>query len=440
MSEKFKRTYISAKEFVSSWEKEIYELTNLDYFIYLLINEIGAALEHDFFPQIDSEDLFYLKNDEIAAVAFNIGDGLQLFLDKNCFNGCSLGCPNKLSKPFSKKDDQVRIDFVTTEFDGITASCTNREDCLYHDVMNYVVIDALLDFYNYEMGVILHEKDRKLNRLATFIMDYIIHFIYRNGERLLSNPTETATDLFSRDLQSDEQLWEEILPDPETDEDDEADAWKMQHVSVDTVFSTFEEEKTSLLNSEFSAKLFANFRKFLDDYLEVDRLDELEFEYIEEFFLLLLPQEFLMDKVDFTELDNLFSVLFEYVDQQVGTELKESYSAFALYELQEIERTLKITQAYHKENSYINFLLSKDSTDNDCVDGYFEIVEITEDYIQLNDLDMKSTHKNIDLGVLDSMELKQGDILHVQLNTDGSVWRMVYLELLYPAPSKYFLY
>ena len=71
MSEKYKKTYISAKEFVSSWEKEIYELTNLDYFIYLLINELGSRLEHDFFPQIDDEDLFYLKNEEIAAISFN---------------------------------------------------------------------------------------------------------------------------------------------------------------------------------------------------------------------------------------------------------------------------------------------------------------------------------------------------------------------------------
>lgn len=441
MSEKFKKTYISVKEFVSSWEKEIYELTNLDYFIYLLINELGATLEHDFFPQIDQEDLFYLKNDEIAAIAFNIGDGLQLFLDKNCFNGCSLGCPNKLNKPFSKKDNQIRVDFVTTEFDGITASCTNREDCLYHDVMNYVVIDALLDFYNYEMGVILHEKDRKLNRLATFIMDYVIKFIYRNGEHLLSNPNETAIDLFSKDLQSSDELWEEILPESEeNEEEDEADLWKLTHVSVDNIFALFAEENNDILTSPFSEKLFSNFRKFLSDYLEVSRLDELEFEYIEEFFLLLLPQEFLLEEIDFEELQTVCSKLFTFIDIQTGTELKDSFDAFALNELKEIERTFRLTQSCQKQKSYISFLLSKDSENSKTVEGYFEVIEKSESNVSLYDLDLKSTHKNIDLYPVDISELKQGDVLHMQLNTDSSLWRLVYLELLYPSASKYFLY
>ena len=440
MSEKYKKTYISAKEFVSSWEKEIYELTNLDYFIYLLINELGSRLEHDFFPQIDDEDLFYLKNEEIAAISFNIGDGLQLFLDKNCFNGCSLGCPNKLNKPFSRQEDQIRIDFVTTEFDGLTASCTNREDCLYHDVMNYVVLDALLDFYNYEMGVILHEKDRKLNKLATFIMEYVIQFIYRNGEKLLSNPNETATELFSRDLQRDEELWEEMLPDPDNDETDDADSWKVNHISVEVIFNSFEEEHGHLLNNLFSQKLFGNFRKFLNEYLEVNRLDELEFEYIEEFFLLLLPQDFLMDTVDFNELRVLFSALFEFIDQQVGTDLKENFDTFKTYELTEVERTLLITQKYQNKNPYINFLLSKEASKNELEEGYFEIIEKNDDRIILRDVDLKNTYDNIDLGFLENEQIKLGDILHVQLNTDGNRWRLIFLELIFPASSKYFLY
>ncbi len=117
MSNKFNKGYITAREFVNSWEKEVYELTYLDYFTYLLINELGLLLEEDFFPEIEQQDLFCLNKEEVSALAFNIGDGLQLFLDKNCFGGCSLGCPNKLSKPFSTEEDEIRINFVTTELD-----------------------------------------------------------------------------------------------------------------------------------------------------------------------------------------------------------------------------------------------------------------------------------------------------------------------------------
>ena len=140
MSKDFGKGYISAKEFVNSWEKEVYELTNLDYFIYLLINNIGGLLENDFFADYDQKDHFYLNSEEISALSFNIGDSLQLFLEKNCFGSCNLGCPNKLKQPFSEKDDEIRIKFVSTEFDGLAASCVSREDCLYHDVITTKIV------------------------------------------------------------------------------------------------------------------------------------------------------------------------------------------------------------------------------------------------------------------------------------------------------------
>ena len=52
MAEPIKKTYISAREFVDSWEKEIYELSNLDYFIYLLINELALGIEKNFFSRL----------------------------------------------------------------------------------------------------------------------------------------------------------------------------------------------------------------------------------------------------------------------------------------------------------------------------------------------------------------------------------------------------
>ena len=47
MAEKFEKTYISVNEFIESWEKELYELNYLDYFIFLLINKLGFQIEHD---------------------------------------------------------------------------------------------------------------------------------------------------------------------------------------------------------------------------------------------------------------------------------------------------------------------------------------------------------------------------------------------------------
>lgn len=441
MQNKYNKGYITAREFVNSWEKEVYELTYLDYFIYLLINDLGMLLENDFFPKVDQEELFYLNTDEISALAFNIGDGLQLFFDKNCFGGCSMGCPNKLSEPFSKEKDETRLNFVTTEFGGIIASCTNHEDCLYHDVMNYVVIDALLDFYNYEMGVVLHEKDRKLNKLAIFVMDHIISFTQENGPKLLQKPNDLAADLFKKDLQGDEDIWEEVIPENEDLEEDISEAWKVYHVSVNTVFSNFESENYDLLEKPFSKKLLAEFRSFLNDYLEVNRLDDFEFEYIEEFFSLIFPQAFLMDdNVDFIQFEELFSKLFDFIDQNGTTKLAKAFLIFKQDELQEIKRTFSLTQAYQSQNSYVSFLLSKDASNSTLLEGYFEIFKLDSGSAKLRNVDQKTIHDTVNLGALKSADLKEGDILHIQLITENAELRIVYLELAYPAISKYFLY
>jgi len=438
---KYNKGYITAREFVNSWEKEVYELTYLDYFIYLLINDLGMLLEKDFFPKIDHQELFFLSNDEISALAFNIGDGLQLFLDKNCFGGCSLGCPNKLSKPFSKEEDEIRSNFVSTEFDGITSSCTNREDCLYHDVMNYVVIDALLDFYNYEMGVVLHEKDRKLGKLSTFVMDHIIFFTQTNGPKLLEKPADLASDLFAQDLQGDEDIWEDAIPENEELEEDISEAWKVYHVSVNAIFSNFESENFDLLEKPFSKKLLSEFRLFLNDYLEVNRLDDFEFEYIEEFFSLIFPQSFLLDdNIDFGQFEELFSKLFEYIDQSGSTKLANAFLLFKQDELLEIKRTFSLTQAFQSQNSYVNFLLSREASDPTLLEGYFELSALDDGLAKLKNVDQRTIHENVDLSILKTSYLKVGDILHLQLVTENRQLRLAYLELIYPPISKYFLY
>jgi len=443
VSQEFSKGYISAKEFVNSWEKEVYELTNLDYFIYLLINNVGSLLENDFFSDFNQTDHFYLNSEEISALSFNIGDSMQLFLEKNCFGSCNLGCPNKLIQPFNEKDDEIRIKFVSTEFDGLAASCVSREDCLYHDVMNYVVIDALLDFYNYEMGIVLHEKDRRLNNLTHFLMANIINFTEVNGSKLLNNPNELATDLFQKDLQNDD-VWEEVLPSMSDAEDDEdySEEWRPENKSIFEVFKEFEEENQHLIEAAFTKKLLLQFRKFLDDYLEVNKLDELEFEYIDEFFSLLFLQDFLMDDdVNFKEMETLFKGLFQYIDQIVNIQLSSAFELYAKNELLEIKRTLNLTRKYNKKHTYINFLLNDQSRNSDnLMEGYFEITEFSDNSLVLRDVDNKTFHDNIDLGEILKMDIKAGDILHLQLNVKEATWKIAYLELIYPSASKYFLY
>lgn len=433
--------YISAREFVDSWEKEIYELTNLDYFTYKIINEMGAALENYFYPTIGAEDVFYLNQNEIATLAFNIGDGLQNFFDKNCFGGCKLGCPNKLSRPFSEQDDLVRTKFVSENLDGITASCINREDCLYHDVLNYVVLDAILDFYNYEMGIILHEKDRRLTKLSLFVMELIINFTRKNGATLLAKPNELATELFVTMLEDDKpDKWEDKIPvDAELYEDEKA-PWKQQTVTFRNIAENFEAANPDLLSTAFTQKLFSKFCIFFQEYIELNIDEEFDFEYIEEFFALIFPNDFILDSdVSFPEVEKLFKVFFAYLADE---KVVDFYSNFALYannDLKELQRTFLISQVFQKEKSYVDFLISGKNNNAHVIELFMEVTKLNNNEIEFFDLSLKTTHKNINVGVLRNMGLKENDIIHAYFDTSEQEWQLLFLEQLYPYFTKYFL-
>jgi len=146
------------------------------------------------------------------------------------------------------------------------------------------------------------------------------------------------------------------------------------------------------------------------------------------------------EDVDLTLFDELFSQLFEYIDTTTGTSLLEPYKLFRKKSLKEVMRTFSITRRYHKENSYINFLLTNDISNPKLFEGYFEVMECKENHIKFRDIDLKSYHTNINIGSLFTEDLKKGDIFHLQVNTELPEWKITYLELIYPEVSKYFLY
>ena len=151
MSERFEKTYISVNEFVSSWEKEIYELNNLDYFTYLLINFIGYSIEHEFFNKENPSAYLRIDPEEIATLSFNVGDSFESFLENNCFGDCTLSCPTKLNEMVSPDE---------TELDGthlnivqiINGEDLSKKQFLLTDILNYVVLDTLFDFYIFLSG------------------------------------------------------------------------------------------------------------------------------------------------------------------------------------------------------------------------------------------------------------------------------------------------
>ncbi len=442
MAERFKNIYITAREFINNWEKEVYELTQLDYFIYLLINEIGAALENDYMAGRPAENAMRLDKQEIASLAFALGDSLYTFLDKNCFGACSLGCPNKLSKPFTQKEEAIRAGIAMREFDGNPMHCRSREECLFHDVMSYVIVDVLIDFYNYELVVEVDENDPEISKLALFIMDSILAFTHKNGPLLLKMPGDPAMDDFNEILSDDTSEWDEdILENVFDDDDMEEESWKFANLAVTSIIKTFQEDRPGIFTTALTQKLLLSFSEYLEDYLSTNHVDGFEFSELTGFFQIELPQAFILDdEFSWEQVVAVFTPFFEYIDAETGKHLKSEFKAFCDRELADLQRVFSATRLAQQKFSFLDFMLDPHNDAFKPVEGYYEIVDVEPGGFTFSDIHLNQLYRGIDLGEAATVGIKPGDIVHGHLAIQDDHGWLKYVEQVYVPASKFFLY
>lgn len=442
MDEQFKRIYISAAEFIDSWEKEVYQLTHLDYFSFLLINDLALAIEQDFFSKTKNASVLQLGNDEIVSLAFNITDSLQDFLEKNCFGTCSLHCPFQLDGPINE-GDALPIDDFSCTCKIYNGGIQTREQFLSSDVLNYVILDCMLDFYNYEMGIILSESDRYLLDFAEFLLNKIMAFIRFKGQRFLQSHNENATDLFNEYLQNNDSYWEEryFFEDQDDEDEDEQEPWKTASADLEKIFDEL------IVQYQFSDTAFPGYRiieyfkEYLCEYLELSDIDELNMEDLREFFTVVLPHEMLFEEhFNFDALIDLFTNILTYLEFNHGLYLNVPFKKFIENEIPEIIRAFKITRNYNSRHSFVDHLLSSDNTDETLVEGFYELDKKRNHLYRLKDIHLKTIYQPVDLSPLKGYKLKAGDILHLKLIKRDDGWKISRLEMVYPASARYFLY
>ena len=444
MAEQFRRTYISVSEFIDSWEKEIYELTNLDYFSYLLINELASTVEQDFFARkkFKPDDALLLNDDEISTLAFNIGDSLQNFFEKNCFSICNLNCPCQLDVHL-KPEDRACNREVKNHFRIQPESKETKEFCLSSDILNYVVLDSIIDFYNYELGIILNESDNNLLDLAEFILNKIVHFVRFKGQRFLENHTENASNYFDDLIQSDESSWQPggVDYDSNDDEDEETESWKMAYSGIENVLDEFIENYQQNNPSAGTVKLITKFKEYLSDFLELGKIDDLTMDDLEEFICVVLPNEMILEDItNFDDVNDAFVKLLTYLEFNHNVFLKIPYLKFSEREFPEIMRTFKLTHTYQSSFPLINFLLASGENTDESVEGFFEITGHRADLCQIKDIHLKTIYEQVDFSKLNEYKLKKGDILHLQIEKIENRWKIAHVEMVYPQAAKYYLY
>ncbi|MHB2154993.1 hypothetical protein ACX8XN_11415 [Calditrichota bacterium GD2] len=439
MAEQFHKIYISASDFIKAWEKEVYELTNLDYFIYLLMNSLAGQIETSFFPALyNADEEFVLNSDEITNLAFHLGDSVQLFFDKNCFGGCPLDCPNQLQQKISQ-EDLVKAGKVPESAEFGIYSCTIKEHCLKYDLLNYVVIDAVLDFYRYDLKTSATDGHPVLQKLIQFINEKIVDLIKKEGDPLLKAPDENASDLFDRLIEFDDNSWTELdfssLDDPDDFEMDEP--WKRAENDLVTVLEEFE----TLTSTSGENHVINLFKKFVINFIGPLNINDLVYEDFEEFFLIVFPTEFAPEeRIQFDGEIERFERFIKFVDYNYEKNFYDYWNELKTASLLELRRTFKLSQNFHQTHSYVEYQLSPEKEDPAILDGFFEVVDYEDGFFVVEDIHLKERYQDVDLSLLDGRFIEAGDIINMQIIPQNKgQWRAVWVECVFAPRSKYYL-
>jgi len=445
LSERFEKTYISIHEFIDSWEKEIYELNQLDYFIYLMINKLGFQIEHDFLNAKNKNPYLQIDPDDIGTLAFNIGDSFETFLENNCLTNCQLQCLTKLDEKLTTKERKyveknLHIVHILNEENW------NRKQFLVADILNYVVLDTLYDFYNYDVGINVEESDIGLLKFADFITDILIKSIYTNGQSLLNNAKESATNLFDNLVLESDTEWDEDSNSEITDMDDEiddAEIWKLGNNNIKNLtedfLSNLNEEN---IDVELAEKSLQYLQNYISNYSGIVNIEEFTKEDLEEFLSFWLIRELTLDtKIDMKQhVENYFR-FFSWLEFSKDISIKHLFAEVVNLHYNEFDFVLNSARTYLQNNSVVNGILEANTSEKELVDGYFEIISINKDgFLRLQDIHLKKIYYNVNIDKKFVELFEKGFIFEATLKPTGYGWRLLNLEYVFPRVAKPYLH
>lgn len=440
MSERFEKTYISIHEFIDAWEKELYELTLLDYFTYMLINDLGYQIEHNFINTKKQTPYLQIDADEIGTLAFNIADSLETFLEHNCLGACSLNCAINIHKKITPEE----IEFANKNLHIIQivhGQNLTRKQFLMTDILNYVVVDTLYDFYHYEIGLEIDDKDLGLLQFADFITLIIEKFIESQGNKYLSNHQETAADLFNKLIEDSENSWEDPDGNLSDDEYDESESWKHNGQRISEIIEEYRQDQQNAGNQSQNFKTVLEFiNKYSEEYAGILTIDEFSHEDIKEFCSYWLPRELIVHDVSIEEAGEVYSGFFEWLQISREINLSKDFNTWFNTHKAEIKNAVDIARTYLNKHSVVESMLFLNSPESGALDGLFEIISVSSNGLyRVRDFYREEVYFNLQMDLEPSQKIQTGSLLEGSIRPTSWGWRVVHLEYLYPASARQYL-
>lgn len=450
LSNGFHKTFISAREFLESWDKEIYEMTNLDFFIYLMVNHLGNQLEKRFFVRERQNSPLYLNFENIGTLCFNLGDSFEYFLEEehlgqsNVNHIWELDTLNDLRKKEEKSASRKRKGLKSFLSEGIL-----KEQSFRVELMENVILDTAMQFYYDEMGVEIDDDEIEIIELADFIEDMMIEFIRQEGQTLLKRPNDPAIDYFEGLLESEEDYGEEKEWSSEEEEnlyqeDSDWEGFGNEYEDIsETIQKFIENTKFNPSETDCVVKDIELFHEFLTEYAGVNSIEELDQEHFLEFLSVWIIQK--LAQGEEPKLSNLFQTLARFVTwmaHNYGLDYKKDFLNYYEQVKTEVPRVISALNTYVDESSLFDILLSREENDSEQRSGFFEIRRIRNriskglDLISLHSFD---TIDNVRFNSNIYSQLRNGDILQATLIERGNRFEVIEIQYIYSKAAKPFI-
>lgn len=450
LSEKYQRTFISVREFIESWDKEIYELTNLDFFVFLTINHLGNQIEKRFFINDRSNSPLSLSFDNIGTLCFNLGDSLEFFFQDNCFGNCNLNCPLDLNSSVNLRslDSDELMQKRLMVFKSIASEKIVKERCLRVHLMNHVILDTIIHFYTEEMDIEVDEEDLNIVDLADFIENIIVEFIRHEGQSLLIQASEPAMDYFEELLESEEEIddYEAWSSDEDSWTNNEStENWQSNFEHIEDLFEKFiiDIDSNSVSKRKIIAADIDLFKEFLVEYADVKNAYDLNEEHIIEFLSHWLVQQFVLE--DEARIQYIFRNLAKFVTwfyNNYGIDYKSSFLSYYKSVKTDVPRVIGALNTYLNEYDLMEALTLQGKSGVEQICGFYEVKNLHSNInktLDLVDLHFFDQVQNVHLNSSAYLKLAKGDILQATLVKNQQNWRVLEIQYIFPKVAKPYL-
>ncbi len=450
MSKQFQKRFISARHFLESWDKEVYEVTNLDYFIYLLVNHLGNQLEKRFFIRDRTHSPLYLPFESLASLCFHIGDSFEFFLEdeEDDFLHRADVASNQEIHRQENEDEIIRRRVnrlrVLLQRENLT------DQRMRYSLSQNVVLDTIIQFYYEEIDIEFDENDMEILELTEFVVENILGFIHSDGKTLLQHPEEPAVEYFEQLLKSDDDYEEQAdwdLPDAELfGQDLEWTAFNPYFEDISQVTQKFVEDRSC--NPAEAAGCIACdielFEKYLTEYVGIANIYDISKEHLLEFLSVWLVQAFAQEKEPhFSSIFQSMARFVTWLANNYQIDHKRSFLRYYENVKTETPRVLRILKRYIKEYNLFQALLLREDNDSNQVSGFFEIDQLHNRLSKTLDLINLQLFGKVDNVILNSSivpQLKSGDILQATLIERNNIWEILEIHYIYPKVARPFIH